>query len=207
MEHINQERSFVNWDSKKESTLVETAQQGDRAAFQRLYDHYLPLIYARVCALVPLTDAEDVTQEVFLSVARSIRSFRGHSAFSTWMNSIVKRRVADYYRRAARQVPQVPLAEGSDTPAENNLRSLEEKLVVKQALHSLPEHQREVILLRLVEELPFKEVASRLGIKVGAAKVRFYRAIAACQQKLAETGSQDVTFAARRTTNEVRNNG
>lgn len=196
----------MNWDSEQESALVKAAQQGDRAAFRQLYDHYLPLIYARVCALVPLTDAEDVTQEVFLSVARSIHGFRSRSALSTWMNSIVGRRVADYYRRAARRVPQVPLADDCDVPAEDNPGSLEDELVVKQVLYSLPEHQREVILLRLVEELPFKEVASRLGIKVGAAKVRFYRAIAACRQKLAETGSQDVTLAVRRTTNEVRNN-
>jgi len=196
----------VNWDSEKESALVKAAQQGDRAAFRQLYDHYLPLIYARVCALVPLTDAEDVTQESFLSVARSIYGFRSRSTLSTWMNSIVGRRVADYYRRAARQVPQVPLADDCNVPAEDNPGSPEDELVVKQVLYSLPEHQREVILLRLVEELPFKEVASRLGIKVGAAKVRFYRAIAACRQKLAETGSQDVTLAARRTTNEVRDN-
>jgi RNA polymerase sigma factor (sigma-70 family) len=196
----------VSWDSEKESALVKAAQQDDRAAYRQLYDHYLPLIYARVCALVPLSDAEDVTQEIFLSVARSIHGFRSRSTLSTWMGSIVGRRVVDYYRRAARQVPQVPLADDCDVPAEANPGSLEDELVVKQVLYSLPEHQREVILLRLVEELPFKEVASRLGIKVGAAKVRFYRAIAACRQKLAETGSQDVTFSARRTTNEVGNN-
>jgi RNA polymerase sigma-70 factor (ECF subfamily) len=196
----------VSWDSEKESALVKAAQQDDRAAYRQLYDHYLPLIYARVCALVPLSDAEDVTQEIFLSVARSIHGFRSRSTLSTWMGSIVGRRVVDYYRRAARQVPQVPLADDCDVPAEANPGSLEDELVVKQVLYSLPEHQREVILLRLVEELPFREVASRLGIKVGAAKVRFYRAIAACRQKLAETGSQDVTFSARRTTHEVGNN-
>jgi RNA polymerase sigma factor (sigma-70 family) len=114
----------VNWDSEKESVLVKAARQGDRAAFRKLYDHYLPLIYARVCALVPLTDAEDVTQEVFLSVARSIHGFCSRSALSTWMNSIVGRRVADYYRRAARQVPQVPLADDCDVPAEDNPGSL-----------------------------------------------------------------------------------
>ena len=194
------------WDSEQESALVKAAQQGDRPAFRQLYDHYLPIVYARVCALVPQTDAEDVTQEVILSVARSICGFRGHSAFSTWVNSIVKRRVADYYRQAARQVPQVPLTEGDDLPAENNPRSWEEELLIKQVLCSLPERQRKVILLRLVEELPFKEVASRLGIKTGAAKVRFYRAMAACRERLGETRGQDVTFAAKRTTNEVRNN-
>jgi RNA polymerase sigma factor (sigma-70 family) len=194
----------VNWDQEEERGLVEAAQAGDQAAFRQLYDHYLPLVYARVCALVPRSDAEDVTQEVILSVARSIRSFHGRSAFFTWVNSILKRRVADYYRRTSRQVPQVPLAEGGDAPAGNDLECLEEDLVVKQVLHSLPGHQREVILLRLVDELPFKEVATRLGIQVGAAKMRFYRAIAACQERLAETEDRDVAFAARWTTSEVK---
>jgi RNA polymerase sigma factor (sigma-70 family) len=194
----------VNWDQEEERGLVEAARAGDQAAFRQLYDHYLPLVYARVCALVPRSDAEDVTQEVILSVARSIGSFQGRCAFITWVNSIVKRRVADYYRRSSRQVPQVPLAQGGDALAGNDLESLEEELVVKQVLQSLPGQQREVILLRLVEELPFKEVASRLGIQIGAAKMRFYRAIAACQERLAETENQDVALASRWTTSEVK---
>lgn len=194
----------MNWDQEEERGLVEAARAGDQAAFRQLYDHYLPLVYARVCALVPRSDAEDVTQEVILSVARSIGSFQGRCAFITWVNSIVKRRVADYYRRSSRQVPQVPLAQGGDALAGNDLESLEEELVVKQVLQSLPGQQREVILLRLVEELPFKEVASRLGIQIGAAKMRFYRAIAACQERLAETENQDVALASRWTTSEVK---
>jgi len=198
----------MNWDSERERTLVEAAQQGDRAAFGQLYDHYLPKVYSRVCALVPQTDAEDVTQEVFLSVARSIPRFHGSSAFSTWMHAIVSRRVADYYRQTARQVPQAPLTDGRDVPADSPPITVEEELVIKQALRALPERQREAILLRLVEELPFKEVASRLGVKVGAAKVRFYRAIAACRERLAEAESKDVAFASPRATNEVkRSNG
>ena len=194
------------WDRERERELVAQAQAGDRAAFCQLYDHYLPTVYARVCALVPLAEAEDVTQEVFLSVARSVRNFRGDSAFSTWVSSIVKRRVADYYRQAARRVSQVPLPEDYDAPPENSL-CMEEELVIKQVLHALPEHQREVILLRLVEGLPFDEVASRLGFKVGAAKVRFYRAIAACRERLTKAGDGNVAFACPRTTNEVRSDG
>jgi RNA polymerase sigma factor (sigma-70 family) len=194
------------WCVERERELAAQAQAGDRAAFRQLYDHYLPAVYARVCALVPLADAEDVTQEVFLSVARSVHSFRGDSAFSTWVNSIVKRRVADYHRRAARRVPQVPLPEDYDAPAENSL-GVEEELVIKQVLRALPEHQREVILLRLADGLPFEEVASRLGIKVGAAKVRFYRAIAACRERLTEAEGGDVTSTRLRATNEVRSDG
>jgi RNA polymerase sigma-70 factor (ECF subfamily) len=210
----------VSWDRREERQLVEAAQAGDVAAFRRLYDHYLPIVYARVCALVPRIDAEDVTQEVILSVARSMQGYRGRSAFSTWVNSILRRRVADYYRRAARRVPQVPLSEGGDVPAVGNVsaddvsadyasadsvpaagnaRESHEVFMVRQVFVALPATQREVILLRLVEGLPFQEVALRLGIETGAAKMRFYRAIAACREGLAA-----VTFATGSTTNEVK---
>jgi RNA polymerase sigma-70 factor (ECF subfamily) len=190
----------VDWDTEREKVLVEAARLGDRAAFGQLYDHYLPKIYGRVCALVPLTDAEDVTQEVFISVARSIGNFGGRSAFSTWMHSIVKRRVADYYRRIARQTLQVPMDDDCGVSADPPPITIEEELIIKQVLYTLPERQREVILLRLVEGLPFAQVASRLGVKVGAAKVRFYRAIRACRERLAEA---DVTPTVQRATHEV----
>jgi RNA polymerase sigma-70 factor (ECF subfamily) len=192
----------VSWDGEHEQALVEAAQNGDGAAFRQLYDHYLPLIYARVRALVPRAHAEDVTQEVVLSVARSIRSYRGRSSFSTWVYSILKRRVADYYRHAARQVPQVPLADGCEAPTEDKQTESDETFIVRQVFLALPEAQREVILLRLVEGLSFQEVGSRLGIEIGAAKMRFYRAIAACRERLEETAGQDVAFSGRRTTNE-----
>jgi RNA polymerase sigma-70 factor (ECF subfamily) len=163
---------------------VAQARRGDRAAFGELYDRYLPSVYARVCALVPRTDAEDVTQDVFVSVARSIHTFRGDSAFATWVHTIVRRRAADYHRRAARRVQQVPLDEEGDAGSDEPLGTVEEELAVKRLLLALPERQREVILLRLVEGLPFAEVAARLGIRVGAAKVRYYRAIAACRERL-----------------------
>lgn len=184
----------MNWTPEHEHKLVKSAQQGDQVAFGELYDHYLTKVYRRVYSLVPETDVEDVTQEIFISVARSIGSFRGGSSFSTWLYRIVKRRVADYYRKRERQVEQVELEKASQTPGENPLANAADELLLQQALRALPESQREIILLRLAEGLPFQEVADRLGIKLGAAKLRFYRAIESCKGKVADFEAE-VTFS------------
>ncbi|MBL7162393.1 MAG: RNA polymerase sigma factor [Anaerolineales bacterium] len=182
------------WTLEHEKKLIEAAQQGNQAAFGELYDHYLTKVYRRVCALVPETDVEDVTQEIFISVARSIGGFRGRSSFSTWIYRITKRRVADYYRKRERQVEQVELEKASQTPSENSLGNTADALLLQQALRALPESHRDIILLRLADGLPFQEVADRLGIKLGAAKLRFYRAIEACKGKIAEFDAEVTYF-------------
>jgi len=184
----------MNWTPEHERKIIEAAQQGNQAAFGELYDHYLTKVYRRVYSLVPETDVEDVTQEIFISVARSIGGFRGGSSFSTWLYRIVKRRVADYYRKRERQVEQVELEKASQTPGHNPLGDAADQLLLQQALRALPESHREIILLRLVDGLPFQEVADRLGIKLGAAKLRFYRAIDTCKGKIAEFDAE-VTFS------------
>ncbi|MCJ7624762.1 MAG: RNA polymerase sigma factor [Anaerolineaceae bacterium] len=178
-------------NNSHEIALARAAQKGDRDAMGELFDHYLPKVYARVCTLVPQTDTEDVTQEIFMSLVRSIQSFRGDSSFSTWLYNIVKRRVADYYRKFYRQVSQVPIEDHEFISNVGNTRNIEEMLVLKEVLSMLAGGQREVILLRLVDGLPFSEIAAHLGLELGAAKVRFYRAIKACK-KLAQDQMQAI---------------
>ncbi len=185
---------MVTWTPEHEAKLIEAAQQGDQTAFGEIYDHYLTKVYRRVYALVPETDVEDVTQEVFISVARSIGGFRSSSSFSTWLYRIVKRRVADYYRKRERQVKQVDLEKAGQTADESPFENIADALLLQQALRALPESHREIILLRLAEGLPFQEVADRLDIKLGAAKLRFYRAVEACQGKIVEFNAE-VTFS------------
>ncbi|MBC8330600.1 MAG: sigma-70 family RNA polymerase sigma factor [Anaerolineae bacterium] len=181
------------WTPEHETQLIERAQQGDQAAFGELYDHYLTKVYRRVYALVPESDVEDVTQEIFISVARSLSSFRGGSKFSTWLYRIVKRRVADYYRKGERQVEQVEIEKADHVAGANPFGDKADELLLRQAMRALPESHREIILLRLAEGLPFQDVADRLGIKLGAAKVRFYRAITACQEQIIQL-EPGVTF-------------
>jgi RNA polymerase sigma-70 factor (ECF subfamily) len=187
-------------EKKPFDELVEKAQNGDRRAFTQLYDDYLPRVYARVAAVIPREDIEDVTQEVFISIARSIQSYHGRSSFFTWVNSIIRRRVADYYRKRNRRLTEIPYDEENPIHTSGKMDSLADEIMLKQVLLALPDTKREVILLRLVEGLSFKEIAERTGVQEGAAKVRFYRAIASCREHIVKITRKDVTNLSENTT-------
>ena len=174
--------------------LVIQARGGDKEALGLLYDEFLPIVYRRVCTLVPVTDAEDVTQEIFISMVRSINNFRGDAKFSTWLYNIVHRRVADYYRRNAAKLDEPEIDE--NIASNQDPIGVENELLLKQILYRLTYQQREIILLRIVDSLSFKEIAKKLDIELGAAKLRFYRAISSCKEKAAEMNLNDVTFSA-----------
>ena len=180
-------------ENENQQALAMKARDGDKEALGALYDAFLPIVYRRVCALVPVSDAEDVTQEIFISMVRSINNFRGDAKFSTWLFNIVHRRVADYYRRNTDKLNNAEIDE--NMPANHDAANLENELVLKQILNRLSHQQREIILLRIVDGLSFNEIAKKLEIQLGAAKLRFYRAIASCKEKVIEMNLNNVTFS------------
>jgi RNA polymerase sigma-70 factor (ECF subfamily) len=184
----------MTWQLENEQTLIAAAQQGEQAAFGHLYDYYFPKVFGRVCSLVPREAADDVTQEIFISIARSLDSFGGRSSFSTWVYRIVKRRVADFYRARSRKVEKIPLEDVPEPAAENPFNAVADQMLLQKALRSLPESHREIILLRLADGLPFQAIADHLKISLAAAKMRFYRAIEGCQETI-QSLQDDVTFA------------
>jgi RNA polymerase sigma-70 factor (ECF subfamily) len=78
--------------------LVRAAQGGRLEAFNALCERYLPTVYRRVRYMVPVEDVEDVTQEIFIAVMKSLKNFRYEARFSTWLRTLVNRQVANYYR-------------------------------------------------------------------------------------------------------------
>jgi RNA polymerase sigma-70 factor (ECF subfamily) len=135
--------------SPPDETLVYRAQEGDRQALEQLYQRYFPRVYNRIRALVPAEEVEDLTSEVFLSLVSSLKQFRAKSAFSTWLHTIIKRKVADYYRSRANKGEVDELSpERLESPA-NNVASEEERIMVREMLRQLPEHYCEVLLLRV----------------------------------------------------------
>jgi RNA polymerase sigma-70 factor (ECF subfamily) len=171
-------------DALSDQALVKMTQNGDRVAFEALCDRYLPAVYNRLRALLPPDAVEDVTQEVFLAALRGIRRYRGRSSFRTWLASIARHKVADYYRRRSRQPETVALSTERNDPAASD--GWEERCIIRLALRRLPDHYQEVLLLRFAEGLPFDQIADTLGISLEAAKSRYRRAVAAIAQDLDE---------------------
>ena len=176
----------------KDEDLVRRAQQGSIEAFSLLYERYLPVVYRRVRYTIPETDVEDITQEVFVDVVRCLKGFRGDSQFRTWLRTLVNRKVADYYRH--RNPADFQRVCGDNDEMEDELpminsfheSTVEDGIIVNQALKRLPDRYQEVILLRFADDLPFLEIARQLGLTLEATKSLFRRAIAMLQRILEE---------------------
>jgi RNA polymerase sigma-70 factor (ECF subfamily) len=179
-----------NGPTMADKALVCKAQQGDRAAWNTLCDKYLPYVYNRLRALLPSEAVDDVTQEVFMAATRAIHRYRAEATVRTWLSAIARHKVADYYRSRERNPATVALDAVTDRATAHvtwEERTLDRALV-REVLLSLPDHYREVLLLRFAEGLKFKDVATALGISLEAAKSRYRRAVAAAAEALGEDG-------------------
>lgn len=163
--------------------LVERIKNGNREYLDVLVEAYLPKVYNRVQALVPESDAEDVTQEIFLSLVDSIGKFQGESAFATWFYRITMNRVADYYRKVSRR--QKKESNREPTPrAFDPWKWMDSKLALKEALVNVSDKYREILLLKFLEGLSLDDIAERLGLTYGATRYRYRRAICVVRKRI-----------------------
>jgi RNA polymerase sigma-70 factor (ECF subfamily) len=170
--------------------LAKQAQTGDRDAFFALYNRYLGKVFNRVKSKIPAQEAEDVTQDVFIAVVRSLRSYKQEARFNTWLYTIVNRQIADFYRRRNRrsQTPEfeVELETGESIASAFDSADLDQRMLIQRALDSLPEHYQEIILLRFADGLTFSEIAEQRDQSLEAIKSLYRRAIQAARTAMDE---------------------
>jgi len=162
-----------------ERELIDRAREGDRDAIQALYRLHAGRVLAVVRRLAADEEsAADCAQEAWVRAIRSLRDFRGESAFGTWIHRIavntalLARRSGR--RRAAREEPLPPALEvaGSQGPAGDAL--LRRRL--DAALARLPEGMRHVLVLHDVEGMTHEEIGTTLGIAPGTSKSQLFKA-------------------------------
>lgn len=175
------------WGSRSDEQLAYAAQSGDREAFFTLYERYLQRVTNRVRSKVPAQDVEDVTQDVFVALVRSLDRYEQRSRFNTWVYTIVNRQIADYYRRRQRkEAPEEPVdldsvAESAALPGQDDTRKID-RAQMQQALNRLPEHYRDIILLRFADGLSFHEIATERAQTLEAVKSLHRRALQALRE-------------------------
>jgi RNA polymerase sigma factor (sigma-70 family) len=133
-----------------EEGLVASARQGDREAFGELCERYLSVVYNRLRAKLPPEAVEDVTQIVFIAAMEGVTRYRGNASFKTWLLSIARYKIADYYRGRDRQPDVVQMVPGVDYGNPDRDISMEERALVRVSLERLHEDYREVLLLRAI---------------------------------------------------------
>jgi RNA polymerase sigma-70 factor (ECF subfamily) len=165
--------------------LVEQAAAGSREAFDELVRRHQASIVSLARALTRgSADAEDIAQEVFVRVWRSLHGFRGDSTFRTWLHRVAVNVIHSHHGRLARirRVFMAPAAEpGSSDPVESasDRVDVENDVVMRdaidKALGSLPEELRVAVTLRDVQGLDYREIAKVLGIPIGTVESRIFR--------------------------------
>ena len=183
-------------EEQLDEQLVARAQNGDRAAFDVLVRKYQHKIVQLVERLVGEADGVDVAQEAFIKAYRALRSFRGQSAFYTWLYRIAintsKNFLVARKRRPAAQDIDVADAElyghthqmsDVDTPEALTL-SGEIREKVTEAIHRLPADLRQAITLRELEGLSYEEIAEAMNCPIGTVRSRIFRAREAIDEKL-----------------------
>jgi RNA polymerase sigma-70 factor, ECF subfamily len=162
--------------------LCRLAAEGNVAAFEIIYQRYHRRTYSLCLRMTSSqTEAEDLTQEVFIQLFRKIGSFRGDSAFSTWLHRMTVNQVLMHFRR--RSVKNEKTSESGDMPeqtvtgtANPGKMQVVDRIALKNAIAELPNGYRRVFLLHDVEGFEHEEVARALGISVGTSKSQLHKA-------------------------------
>jgi RNA polymerase sigma-70 factor (ECF subfamily) len=172
--------------------LIRQFQEGRRGAFTEIFRRYRADVARLVFRMVgPAPDAEDILQEVFLQVHRSLGDFRGQSKFTTWLHRVTVN-VVLMARRAARSRPAFaaePLADGQADdrllPDEDAVRQ-QRIAAFRRLLERLPEKKRTVYVLHELEGLPPAEIAEIVGAPVLTVRTRLFYARRELQEMMRE---------------------
>ena len=192
-------------DREVDQQLVERVQRGDKRAFDLLvvkYQRKLGRLLSRF--IRDPSEVEDVTQEAFIKAYRALPTFRGDSAFYTWLDRIGIKTAKNHLVAMGRRAPtstEMDAEEAENLESGDQLRDLntpENQMMsrqvgdtVNQTLQELPEELRTALTLREIEGLSYEEIATAMQCPVGTVRSRIFRAreaVAAKLKPLLDTG-------------------
>jgi RNA polymerase sigma-70 factor (ECF subfamily) len=185
-------------DREVDQQLVERAQRGDKHAFELLVAKYQRRLARLISRFVrDAAEVEDVTQEAFIKAYRALPTFRGESAFYTWLYRIGINTAKNYLLTVKRRAPtstpfdaeesegfeDAGLLQEVSTP-ENELMSRQVVEVVNSSLQQLPDDLRTALTLREIEGLSYEEIADVMNCPIGTVRSRIFRAREAIAENL-----------------------
>ncbi|HWT00807.1 MAG TPA: RNA polymerase sigma factor [Pyrinomonadaceae bacterium] len=167
---------------ESDQQLAKNAAGGDMAAFEELYRRHNRRVYALCLRMTQnQSEAEDLAQEVFINLFRKVGSFRGDSAFTTWLHRMTVNQVLMHFRK--RSVKLEKTTEEGETPVqvvhgtENpNAMPVIDRIALDKAIAQLPPGYRSVFVLHDIEGHEHEEVARMLGVAVGTSKSQLHKA-------------------------------
>jgi RNA polymerase sigma-70 factor (ECF subfamily) len=190
-----------------EAEAIRLAQQGDAAAFERLYQLHSRRVYSLCLRMVSNTaEVEDLTQEAFLQLFRKIATFRGESAFSTWLHRLAVNVVLMRLRK--KTANESSLEEATEPDEEEGgprrdfggpdlrLSGSIDRLNLQRAVEELPPGYKAVFVLHDVQGYEHNEIAEIMGCSIGNSKSQLHKARMRLRELLHET-QREIARAAR----------
>lgn len=159
---------------------VEAAQAGERAAFERLYRAFAPMVHGIVLAYVDWAEAEDLVQDAFVVAHHRLDQLSTPAAFGGWLAQIARRRATDRLRRA-RPAATLP----TNLPGRERADDLAAALVILERIRQVPAAYREALVMRLVQGMTGPEIAEKTGMTAGSVRVNLHRGMTRLRRLLA----------------------
>ena len=162
--------------------LAQASAAGDTGAFEQIYRRHFRRVYALCLRMLgDPTQAEDLTQDVFVNLFNKIGSFRGESAFTTWLHRMTVNQVLMYFRKASTRSEltteegetPVQIVRGTEDP---NAMPVVDRIALERAISQLPPGYRTVFVLHDVEGYDHDEIARTLGVSEGTSKSQLHKA-------------------------------
>jgi RNA polymerase sigma-70 factor (ECF subfamily) len=185
-------------DGVSDEKLVQRSLKGEEDAFQQLYERYQRPVYAVVYRIISdPEEAKDTTQEVFLTIYRSLALWNPQKAkFFTWIYRVSINCAIDHWRTRRRRaeiqwtektaipLAYIPTGRGDEPPVERKLEVKEQVARMHSCLHEFPQQQRQFFILRYNDGLKLREIAEKEGFKLETVKSSLYRATHSMKRRL-----------------------
>lgn len=182
-------------EDDSDESLVKRARDGDYAAFEQLFDRHRLMVYRFAYQMShKRDDAEDLVQEAFVRAYQNLHRYRDEAKFTTWLLRIVSNLGTDQARMSTRRnnLEQKEAQGALDWMTvgnfENPIANLEQESrqnILRKAILALPDHHRQMIIMRDLEEKEYDEIAEICNCSVGGAKLRVLRARRALRDRVA----------------------
>jgi RNA polymerase sigma-70 factor, ECF subfamily len=166
-----------------EHILIEAINNGDTRAYAQLVDRYKDLVYTLALRMLKhKEEAEEVAQDTFIKVFKSLDKFKGDSKFSTWIYRVAYNTCLDNIKRNKKHLNNVTIDEFTfnklDTidNALDNIISEEKSTLIKNCINKLPEDSSALLTLFYFEELSLEEISKIINVEANTVKVKLFRA-------------------------------
>ncbi|MDX6747128.1 RNA polymerase sigma factor [Polaribacter sp. PL03] len=182
-----------------EQDFIKDLEAGKEAAFSRLLDDYQQKVFGTCISFIPnKEDAEDVAQEVFLEVFKSIHKFKGDSKLSTWIYKIATNKCLEFIRKknTKKRFAFMQTIMGNEIPIDKTsyftevnhpgilLENKEKSAIIFRAINTLPESQRVIFTLAKIDGKSYQEIVEITGKSLSSVESIMFRAKKGLQQKL-----------------------